>query len=52
MGHMENSKSLNCTSVMLAFDRAAGKPLVDGLKRLGYICGVFYIYGGVTVRLG
>ena len=41
----ENSKSLAWSSVLLAFRKIAGKPLVDRPKALGDIRGVTYIYG-------
>lgn len=41
----ESSKSLTWSSVLLAFEKTAGKPLVDRPKALGDIRGVSYIYG-------
>ena len=41
----EGSKSLTWSSVLLAFEKTEGKPLVKRPKALGDICGVSYIYG-------
>lgn len=41
----ESGKSLTWSSVLLAFEKTAGKPLVDRPKALGDIRGVSYIYG-------
>ena len=41
----ESSKSLTWSSVLLAFERTEGKPLVNRPKALGTIRGVSYIYG-------
>ena len=41
----ESSKSLTWSSVLLAFEKAEGKPLVERPKALGDIRGVAYIYG-------
>lgn len=39
------SKSLTWSSVLLAFEKTEGKPLVERPKALGDIRGVAYIYG-------
>ena len=41
----ESSKSLTWSSVLLAFEKTEGKPLVERPKALGDIRGVSYIYG-------
>lgn len=41
----ESSKSLTWSSVLLAFEKTEGKPLVERPKELGDIRGVSYIYG-------
>ena len=41
----EGSKSLTWSSVLLAFEKTEGKPLVERPKALGDIRGVSYIYG-------
>ena len=41
----ESSKSLTWSSVLLAFEKTEGKPLVERPKALGDIRGVAYIYG-------
>ena len=41
----ESSKSLTWSSVLLAFEKTEGKPLVKRPKALGDIRGVSYIYG-------
>ena len=41
----ESSKSLTWSSVLLAFEKTVGKPLVERPKALGDIRGVSYIYG-------
>ena len=41
----ESSKSLTWSSVLLAFEKTKGKPLVERPKALGDIHGVSYIYG-------
>lgn len=41
----ESSKSLTWSSVLLAFEKTEGKPLVERPKALGEIRGVSYIYG-------
>lgn len=41
----ESSKSLTWSSVLLAFEKTEGKPLVKRPKALGEIRGVAYIYG-------
>ena len=41
----EGSKSLTWSSVLLAFEKTEGKPLVKRPKALGDIRGVSYIYG-------
>ena len=41
----EGSKSLMWSSVLLAFEKTEGKPLVERPKELGDIRGVSYIYG-------
>lgn len=41
----EGSKSLTWSSVLLAFKKTEGKPLVERPKALGDIRGVSYIYG-------
>ena len=41
----ENSKSLAWSSVMKAFEKTAGKPMVPRPKALGDIRGVSYLYG-------
>ena len=43
--HREGSKSLTWSSVLLAFEKTEGKPLVERPKELGDIRGVSYIYG-------
>lgn len=47
----ENSKSLAWSSVLLAFGRTVGKPMVERPKALGDIRGVSYIYG-IFYRFG
>ena len=41
----ESSKSLTWSSILLAFEKTKGKPLVERPKALGDIHGVSYIYG-------
>lgn len=41
----ESSKSLTWSSILLAFEKTEGKPLVKRPKALGDIRGVSYIYG-------
>lgn len=41
----ESSKSLTWSSILLAFEKTEGKPLVKRPKELGDIRGVSYIYG-------
>lgn len=41
----KNSKSLAWSSVMKAFEKTAGKPMVPRPKALGDIRGVSYLYG-------
>lgn len=41
----KNSKSLAWSSVMKAFEKTAGKPMVPRTKALGDIRGVSYLYG-------
>ena len=41
----EGSKSLTWSSVLLAFEKTEGKPLIERPKALGDIRGVSYIYG-------
>lgn len=41
----KNSKSLAWSSVMKAFEKTAGKPMVPRAKALGDIRGVSYLYG-------
>lgn len=41
----EGSKSLTWSSILLAFEKTEGKPLVKRPKTLGEIRGVSYIYG-------
>ena len=41
----ESSKSLTWSSILLAFEKTEGKPLVERPKALGDIRGVAYIYG-------
>lgn len=41
----ESSKSLTWSSILLAFEKTKGKPLVERPKALGDIRGVSYIYG-------
>lgn len=41
----EGSKSLTWSSVLLAFEKTEGKPMVERPKALGDIRGVSYIYG-------
>ena len=41
----KNSKSLAWSSVMKAFEKTAGKPMVPRHKALGDIRGVSYLYG-------
>ena len=41
----EGSKSLTWSSILLAFEKTEGKPLVKRPKALGDIRGVAYIYG-------
>jgi len=41
----EKSKSLAWSSVMKAFEKTAGKPMVPRPKALGDIRGVSYLYG-------
>ena len=41
----KNSKSLAWSSVMKAFEKTAGKPMVSRPKALGDIRGVSYLYG-------
>lgn len=41
----KNSKSLAWSSVMKAFEKTAGKPMVQRPKALGDIRGVSYLYG-------
>lgn len=41
----ESSKSLTWSSVLLAFEKTEGKPLVKRPKALGDIRGASYIYG-------
>ena len=45
------SKSLTWSSVLLAFEKTEGKPLVKRPKALGDIRGVSYIYG-MSYRFG
>ena len=47
----ESSKSLTWSSVLLAFEKTVGKPLVERPKALGDIRGVTYIYG-IFYRFG
>ena len=47
----ENSKSLAWSSLLMAFERTVGKPMVERPKALGDIRGVSYIYG-IFYRFG
>lgn len=43
--YLVDAKSLTWSSVLLAFEKTEGKPLVERPKALGDIRGVAYIYG-------
>lgn len=45
INRLESSKSLTWSSILLAFEKTEGKPLVKRPKALGDIRGVSYIYG-------